>query len=129
MGSLTRSTTAVLLLSLLCGVGFACTTQPGPTREIVLVARGMTFVLEDAPDVPNPPISLRAGERIRLVLKNEAPGLLHDIVIPDLGVEIEQMRAGETREQIFTVPAAPGRHDYRCRPHAEMMHGVVDVVP
>ena len=120
---------AVLLLSLLCGVGFACATHPGPTREIVIVARGMTFVLEDAPDVPNPPISLRAGERIRLVLKNEAPGLLHDIVIPDLGVEIEQMRAGETRELTFTVPAAPGRHEYRCRPHADMMRGVVDVVP
>jgi plastocyanin len=55
--------------------------------------------------------------------------LLHDIVIPELGVEIEQMRAGETRELMFTVPAKPGRHEYRCRPHAEMMHGVVDVVP
>ena len=120
---------AVLVLSLLCGVGFACTPHPGPTREIVLVARGMSFVLEDAPDVANPVISLRAGERVRLVLKNEAPGLLHDIVIPELGVEIEQMRAGETRELMFTVPAKPGRHEYRCRPHAEMMHGVVDVVP
>jgi plastocyanin len=106
-----------------------CTPHPGPTRDIVLVARGMTFVLEDAPDVPNPEIQLQAGERVRLVLKNEAPGLLHDVVIPDLGVEIEQMRAGESRELTFTVPAAPGRHAYRCRPHAEMMHGVVDVVP
>jgi plastocyanin len=89
----------------------------------------MSFVLEGAPDVANPSLSLRAGERVRLVLKNEAPGLLHDIVIPDLGVEIEQMRAGETREQIFTVPAKPGRYEYRCRPHAELMHGVVDVAP
>jgi plastocyanin len=117
----------VLLLSLLFGV--ACAPHPGPTRDIVLVARGMSFMLEDAPAVANPAISLRAGERVRLVLKNEAPGLLHDIVIPDLGVEIEQMRAGETRELIFTVPAKPGRHEYRCRPHAEMMHGVVDVAP
>jgi plastocyanin len=106
-----------------------CTSHPGPTRDIVLVARGMTFVLEDAPDVPNPEIQLRAGERVRLVLKNEAPGLLHDIVIPELGVEIPQMRAGESRELIFTVPAAAGRHEYRCRPHAEMMRGFVYVVP
>jgi plastocyanin len=117
------------LLPFLCGVGVACTTHPGPTREIVLVARGMTFVLEDTPEAPNPEIQLRAGERVRLVLKNEAPGLLHDIVIPELGVEIPQMRAGESRELVFTVPAAPGRHEYRCRPHAEMMRGVVDVMP
>jgi plastocyanin len=106
-----------------------CTPHPGPTRDIVLVARGMAFVLEEAPAVPNPTIQLRAGERVRLVFKNEAPGLLHDMVIPGLGVEIPQIRTGETRELIFTVPAAPGRHEYRCRPHAEMMRGVVNVVP
>jgi plastocyanin len=110
-------------------VGFACTYHPEPTREIVVVARGMSFVLENAPDAVNPTIPLRAGERVRLVLKNEAPGLLHDIVIPELDVEIDQMRAGESREQTFTVPAKPGRHEYRCRPHAEMMRGVVDVAP
>jgi plastocyanin len=118
-----------LLFLLLCAAVSACSPEPAPSRDIVLVARGMSFVLEDAPEVVNPPISLRAGERVRLVLKNEAPGLLHDIVIPDLGVEIEQMRAGETRELTFTVPAKPGQHEYRCRPHAEMMRGVVDVAP
>ena len=126
-GRVTKNARAVLVLSLLVGV--ACVPHPGPAREIVLVARGMSFVLESAPEVANPVISLRARERVRLVLKNEAPGLLHDIVIPDLGVEIEQMRAGETRELTFTVPVKPGRHEYRCRPHAEMMHGVVDVAP
>jgi plastocyanin len=110
-------------------VGFACTPQPRPAREIVVVARGMSFMLENAPAAVNPDISLRAGERVRLVLKNEAPGLLHDIVIPELDVAIDQMRAGETRELTFTVPAKPGRYQYRCRPHAEMMHGVVDVAP
>lgn len=127
MGNFGLKVCALLLVCV--GAGFACTALPGPAREVVIVARGMTFVLEDAPDMPNPPISLRAGERIRLVLKNEAPGLLHDVVIPDLGVEIEQMRAGESRELTFTVPAAPGRHEYLCRPHAEMMRGVVEVVP
>ena len=106
-----------------------CFPQPGPARDIVLVARGMAFVLEDAPDVANPVIQLRAGERVRLVLKNEAPGLLHDIVIPDLGIAFEQMRAGESRELTFTVPATPGPHEYRCRPHAELMRGVIEVTP
>jgi hypothetical protein len=124
-----KKASKALLFWLLCAAVSACSPHPGPTRDIVLVARGMSFVLEDAPELVNPPIRVRAGERVRLVLKNEAPGLLHDIVIPDLGVEIEQMRAGETREQTFTVPAKPGQHEYRCRPHAEMMRGIVDVAP
>ena len=87
----------------------------------------MTFVLEGAPEQPNPIIPLRAGERVRLQLRNDAPGLLHDVVIPELNVEVEQIRAGESRDVTFTVPDAVGRHEYRCRPHSEMMKGFVEV--
>ena len=95
----------------------------------MLVARGMTFALADEPDVPNPVITVHAGERVRLVLKNEAPGLLHDIAIPAWDVQVEQIRAGESAEVTFTVPSDPGRHEYRCRPHSEMMTGFVEVAP
>jgi len=105
----------------------AACQRSAPVREVTLVARGMTFVLESAPDTPNPVISLRAGERVRLVLKNEAPGLLHDVEIPALNVQLDQIRAGEHTDLTFTVPDNPGRHDYRCRPHSEMMHGIVEV--
>ena len=106
----------------------AC-NHAGPTREITLVARGMTFVLEESPREPNPVISLRAGERVRIVLKNDAPGLLHDLDIPALNVQLEQIRAGHSTEVTFTVPNTPGRHEYRCRPHSELMHGIVEVTP
>ena len=86
----------------------------------------MAFVVEGS-DTHNPVLSFRAGERVRLVLKNEAPGLLHDFVIPQWNVEIEQIRAGESREVTFTVPDTPGRFEYSCRPHAEMMHGHIEV--
>ena len=95
----------------------------------MLVARGMTFMLANTPEAPNPVIAMHAGERVRLVLKNEAPGLLHDVVIPAWDVEVRQIRAGETAEVIFTVPTRPGRYEYRCRPHAEMMTGFVEVTP
>ena len=98
-------------------------------REVLLVARGMTFVLADSPASANPVIPLQAGERIRLVLKNEAPGLLHDIGIPEWNVQVDQIRAGQTAEVTFTVPNRPGRYEYRCRPHAEMMSGFVEVTP
>ena len=87
----------------------------------------MTFSLEGGADTPNPVIPLRAGERVRLVLKNEAPGLLHDFVIPEWDIEIEQIRAGESRTVTFTVPETPGRFAYGCRPHSEMMSGFVEV--
>ena len=106
-----------------------CTPHAGPTRDIILVARGMAFVYEDQPQEANPPIQLRAGERVRLVLRNEAPGLLHDIDIPALDVRLEQMRAGESRDVTFTVPAVHGQHEYRCRPHSAMMKGIVEIAP
>lgn len=89
----------------------------------------MAFVQQDAPNQPNPPLRLRAGERVRLVLRNEAPGLLHDIAIPALDVALDEISAGESRDVIFTVPAAHGQHEYLCRPHAAMMKGVVEVAP
>ena len=105
----------------------ACSGSPAATRDVVLVARGMNFFLESRPDDPNPVIALRAGEHVRVVLRNEAPGLLHDFVIPDWGVTLAATRAGEQREVAFSVPDAPGRVEYRCRPHSGMMSGFIDV--
>jgi plastocyanin len=89
----------------------------------------MTFVLADEPEVANPIIQMRAGERVRLVLKNEAPGLLHDFHIPAWGVQVTQIRAGETADVTFTVPREPGRFGYLCQPHSELMKGIVEVTP
>lgn len=87
----------------------------------------MQFVLEESPGEANPVIQLRAGERVRLVLKNEAPGLLHDVEIPAWKVQLDQIRAGETADVTFTVPDTPGRTEYRCRPHSELMRGFIEV--
>ncbi len=107
----------------------ACACRTETPREVLLLARGMGFVLASASDTPNPTLHFRAGERVRVVLKNEAPGLLHDFEIPAWNVRIEQLRAGETGEVVFTLPAGPQRTEYRCRPHAELMHGMVEVTP
>lgn len=112
---------------LLClGPIVACAVDSAP-REIVVIARGMTFVLASDPDTPNPVIPLRTGERVRLVLKNEAPGLLHDIQIPAWRVQVDSIRVGQSAEVIFTVPSTVGRYQYRCRPHGELMKGFVEV--
>ena len=117
-----RSVALLVWLAALSG----CAVKPAP-REIIVLARGMTFVLASDPEAPNPVIPLRAGEHVRLVLRNEAPGLLHDFQIPAWNVQVDQIRAGETSEVTFTVPSAAGRYQYLCRPHSEMMKGFVEV--
>jgi plastocyanin len=87
----------------------------------------MSFLVEAQPDQPNPLLPMRAGERVRVVLRNEAPGLLHDFAIPAWNVQIQQIRAGEQAEVTFAVPRTPGRFEYRCRPHSAMMSGFIDV--
>ena len=57
-------------------------------REVRLVATGMSFALADDPGTANPALTFRAGERIRLVLKNDAPGLRHDVAIPAWNVAL-----------------------------------------
>jgi plastocyanin len=126
IGVARRVRTVAVLLWLAALAGCA-RFDPAP-REIVLVARGMTFVLASDPEAPNPVIPLRAGEHVRLVLRNEAPGLLHDFQIPAWKVRVDQIRAGQTSEVTFTVPSAAGRYQYLCRPHSEMMKGFVEVI-
>lgn len=96
-------------------------------REIVLVARGMTFVLESDPDTANPVIQVRPGEQIKLTLRNEAPGLMHDFRIPSLNVKSEQIRTGQSTSVFFTAPGAVGRYDYTCGPHSTLMRGAIEV--
>jgi plastocyanin len=116
--------TSLLPALALCG---ACAQTPA--REVMLVANGMSFALADEPENANPALMLRAGERIRLVLKNDAPGMRHDVAIPAWDVATEPIGFGETAQVTFTVPATSGRVDYYCRPHATMMRGLVDVAP
>lgn len=115
---------AATLVLALGALGVAL-TRPAP-REITLVAKGMAFYLEGG-DLPNPTITLRAGERVRIVLKNQDRGILHDVAIPAVGAALDPIGWNETSSVTFDVPAAPGSYEYRCRPHMMMMRGRIDV--
>ncbi|HYU77730.1 MAG TPA: plastocyanin/azurin family copper-binding protein [Vicinamibacterales bacterium] len=106
-------------------VALGC-TGTGP-REVLLVARGMTFNLASTPNHANPVIHLRAGERVRITLRNDALGLMHDFEIPSWDVKSEQIRGGQTTSVLFTVPEREGRVEYICRPHSSLMHGYIEV--
>ena len=104
----------------------ALSARDVPTREIRIVARNMTFYLEGSPE-PNPAIRVRAGERVRLVLRNDDPGTKHDFVVAAWGVETALLRARTETSIVFRAPTEPSTSGYECTPHASMMRGTITV--
>ena len=97
----------------------------GPAaREIRLVARDMTFYVEGQAD-PNPTLRIRAGETVRLILRNEDEGMRHDFAIPEWGAVTRRLEAGEEAAITFRAPARPGPQPYNCRPHSKTMRGTI----
>lgn len=101
-------------------------TADAPTRQIVLVARGMAFYVDGDP-TPNPTLHLRRGERVRLVLRNADPGVTHNLAVNDWRLATRDLR-GEGSDQLeFVVPDVAGQRTYQCTPHAAMMRGTIAV--
>jgi uncharacterized cupredoxin-like copper-binding protein len=99
-----------------------------PTRDITLVTRDMAFYLVGDLSTPNPVIEVKAGERVRVVLRNEERGMTHDFAVPAVRSAIDGLRWNEQGEVTFEVPDAPGTYEYVCRPHLLMMKGIIKVV-
>jgi hypothetical protein len=117
----------LLVLLALCGVAIALAAGPGapPPRELVLVARDMAFYLPGDP-APNPTLVLGRGERVRLVLRNEDPGMAHDFAAAGLDVTTELLEdSGTSATVVFRAPQRAGEYPYHCTPHASLMRGVV----
>jgi plastocyanin len=96
-----------------------------PSREIVLVARGMAFYLEHDPATPNPTITVKAGERVRVVLRNQDRGFTHDFAVPAVGAALDLVNWNQDDDVVFSAPAAPGHYEYYCQPHMLMMRGTL----
>src|SRR5688572_32001761 len=79
------ATRTVLIVVAFVAVGLAAlmpvvaNPRTGP-REIVLVARDMTFYLEGS-SVPNPTIVVKAAEEVRVIVRNLEPGITHGFAI------------------------------------------------
>lgn len=101
--------------------------NPEAVRDIRIVVRDMSFYVDGRPE-PNPVITVRAGEQIRLRVRNEDPGMRHDFTIDAWTVTTRMLEdRGEEDEIQFRVPAARGTETYRCTPHARMMSGSIRV--
>ena len=98
-----------------------------PTREVTLVAKGMTFYLESDPSTPNPTLEVKAGERLRVVLRNQDRGMTHDFAVPAVAAAMHALDWNQSGEVTLDVPDMPGTYEYMCRPHALMMRGTIRV--
>ena len=95
-------------------------------REVSLVARTMAFYA-DGGTQPNPVLRARPGERLRITVINNAPGMVHDLAIDAASTSTPLLTAGQVASIEFTAPEKAGDYEYRCRPHALMMKGVLKV--
>ena len=105
---------------------FAVALARSTPREITLVARGMAFYMYDG-DLPNPTLTVKAGERVRLVLNNQDRGILHDVAVPGMRAALEPVGWSDSAAVTFEVPMTPGTYEYHCRPHMMMMRGRIIV--
>jgi FtsP/CotA-like multicopper oxidase with cupredoxin domain len=95
-------------------------------RDLRLVIIDKTFYVEGQP-APNPTLRLRAGERIRLVLRNEDEGMRHDLKIGEWHVAVPAIEGKGERAVTFRVPEGRSSVSYRCTPHSASMRGAVEV--
>jgi len=115
---------ALLVFVALATGAIALSARGSAAREIRLVARDMAFYLEGQSE-PNPTLRLRAGETVRLVLRNDDDGMTHDFAIPGWKAATTRIESGEEAVVTFRAPNQPSSEVYKCRPHAKMMQGTI----
>lgn len=116
-------TAAVVVVSLL---PMLASTPADPIRDVRIVTRDMTFYVEGS-DEPNPTLTFRAGEQVRILLKNEDDGMDHDFSVPAWQTKTKLLTGRGEDALVIRVPSRTGSESYTCTPHAEIMRGTIRI--
>lgn len=100
--------------------------RPGKTafdgvRTVVLTAKDMKF------NMSNPTIAVAPGEIVRIVIRNEDPGMKHDLFIPQLQLRTPVLEFGDEAVLQFRAPRT-GFLEYLCSFHPVSMRGLFEIV-
>ena len=108
------------------GVVFPLMATAEAGREITIVAQNMAFILEspEMSEQANPTITVKAGQKITIVMRNNDSGMQHDLVIQGLPVQADVVSFGQTTRVTFTAPLERGEYVYLCSFHPRSMRGV-----
>jgi plastocyanin len=120
-----RVATIAVVFMVIMGVARALTGENA--REITLVARDMAFYVDGESGTPNPMIEARAGEKLRIVLRNRDRGMTHDFAVPAVKAATDALDWNEEDAVTFEVPSDAGTYEYVCQPHLIMMKGTLKV--
>ena len=120
----TRSFVALFLggvLTLTVAAFYGGPRRKAPPREIELVATRVAFQLAGHPDKPNPPVTLKKGQPVKLVIRNADPEkILHCFSVGGLNVKTTRSLEGGEAETLHFTPAKKGTFVYACLMHPSM---------
>lgn len=124
VGAIAIAAMVFTLLPMRASTSFS--TSAGP-RVVKLVVRDMAFYVDGNAE-PNPILVLKAGEHVRIHLRNEEPGMRHDFAIKawDVATRLLEDRGQEDTID-FQVPETRGTTAYTCTPHSKMMSGTLQI--
>jgi hypothetical protein len=114
---------AALVISLLPMIA---SSDLDKVREVRLTVREMTYYVDGSTE-PNPTLVFRAGEKVRVILKNEDAGMDHDFTVPTWDVKSKLLEGRGETKFVIKVPKKRGDQTYLCTPHSKMMRGTIHV--
>ena len=95
-------------------------------RDLHLVIRDMAFYV-DGEGQPNPTLTFKAGERVRVFVRSEDAGMNHDFVVKDWKIKSRTINGRGETELTIKVPRRARTASYYCTPHAGKMRGTISV--
>jgi plastocyanin len=116
-------TAVVVVFSLLPMIA---SSQRDEVRDVRLVVRDMSFYVEGSKE-PNPTLTFRAGEQVRIVLRNEDAGMDHDFSVVAWQAKTKLLEGRGEDTVLIKVPSSKGTESYTCTPHSEMMRGTIRI--
>jgi plastocyanin len=121
---LVKAVAVVIVAGAIAFGAIALSARGDGAREMRVVVRDMNFYVDGQSDA-NPTLRLRAGETVRLILRNEDEGMKHDFAIPAWNTATKKIESGDEAAVTFRVPDDAASPSYTCRPHSAMMRGTI----